>query len=79
MVKGVSDTAKNAAEFDPWVPLAEAATIIGISPSNLRRYCAMGLWGEKMGRNWFMRKSEVFDVKKMFDRNEFDENGLYTG
>lgn len=80
MSQKLSDTAlPNEEEFDPWVPLGEAAKFIGVSASNLRKYCALGIWGEKIGRNWFMRKSEVFDVKKMFDRNEFDENGLYTG
>lgn len=78
----MSDTARfDEEEFDPWVPLSEAAKFIGVSASNLRKYCALGIWGEKIGRNWFMRKSQVFQAKKVFDDTELelDEKGRYIG
>lgn len=77
MTKSVSDTAHNLDEDDPWIPLSEAAEIVGMSAANLRKYCATGLWGEKIGRNWFMRRSEVEDAKNTF--KEQPNDGLFYG
>lgn len=81
MAKSVSDTAHNtppnSEDDDPWIPLSEAAEIVGMSAANLRKYCATGLWGEKIGRNWFMRKSEVEDAKNTL--KEQPNDGLFYG
>lgn len=81
MGKVTSDTALNTPpnpeDEDPWIPLSEAAEIVGMSPQNLRKYCAMGLWGEKLGRNWFMRKSEVEDAKSTLGYKGPDDGRFY--
>ena len=37
----------------------EAATVLGISPRNVRRYCAEGRLGEKHGRNWAIEADDL--------------------
>lgn len=44
---------------------AEAAEILGIDQSLVRRYCEQGRLGEKIGRNWAIEAGELKAFKKV--------------
>jgi excisionase family DNA binding protein len=42
----------------------EAATVLALSPQRVRRFCAEGRLGKRLGRRWVIAESDLEEFKK---------------